>query len=527
MVLACFYVCFYTTYFADPFNLDHNLGAGVTRKMASYIMSTFIRGRELFGFPRYDIPPQLCQRFFFDVYFLTDGYEAPTDRNCRVCGKIGHIAKDCPRSKSNRRAEEKKEEEEREVAKENGQIPDISRKPFNAGPARPRSASAPNKQEQKRGNEISTSLPVSQQNNIPARQEVSGQSSSRSQPDTNSITAALTQNHEVKRNENSIANSPDMPPSHVQSPQTGVVNKNGSVTDLESETMDANSTHAETPSPKDLSANVATDIIPGSVSQGPHTTGAGSNNGLAGRMSPQVSESPSEIPDGQPLIMNTPPPNQPFMFHPQTGHIVGSPSQYEMWLRHHELMALTQPFSPPIRPLVPYPLTPKAQTQGQHWNIVSENLPVQHFGSPIRGQQHRAVPNEHLVSHSPPNISRNVMWPAGIHSPPHAARGHQYQEQQLPFPRVRAPGLPIPVTGSPPHPRLSYASPPGVPVSPQQIGQHLQMTNSPGMSPPVYGSPPQHALQHSVPRQERLSHPPMGTHMVSSPYWPFWFFTSK
>ena len=525
--MACFHLCFCVTYFADPFNLDHNLGAGVTRKMASYIMSTFIRGRERFGFPRYDIPPQLCQRFFFDVYFLTDGYEAPTDRNCRVCGKIGHIAKDCPRSKSNRRAEEKKEEEERKVAKENGQIPVISRKPFNAGPARPRSASTPNKQEQKRGDEISTSLPVSQQNNIPAPQEVSGQSSSRSQPDTNSVTAALTQNHEVKPNENSIANSPGMPPSHVQSPQTGVVNKIGSVTDLESETMVANSTHAQTPSPKDLSATVSTDIIPGSPTQGPHATGAGSNNGLAERMSPQVSKSPPEIPDGQPLIMNTPPRNQPFMFHPQTGHLVGSPSQYEMWRRHHELMALTQSFSPPIRPLVPYPLTPEAQTQGQHWNIVSENVPMQHFGSPIRGQQHRAVPNGHLVSHSPPNISRNVMWPAGIHSPPHAARGHQYQEQQPPFPRVGAPGLPIPVTGSPPHPRLSYASSPGVPVSPQQIAQHLQMTNSPGMSPPVYGSPSQHALQHSVPRQEGLSHPLMGTHMVSSPYWPFWFFTSK
>lgn len=490
-------------------------------------MSTFIRGRERFGFPRYDIPPQLCQRFFFDVYFLTDGYEAPTDRNCRVCGKIGHIAKDCPRSKSNRRAEEKKEEEERKVAKENGEIPYISRKPFNAGPARPKSVSSPNKQEQKRGPESSTSLTVSQQNNIPARQEVSGQSSSRSQPDTNSVTAAVTPNHEVKPNEDSIANSPGMPLSHVQSPQSGVVNKNGSVTGLESETMDANRTHALTPFPKDPSANVGTDIIPGNLNQGPHATHAGSNNGLAERMSPQVSKSPPETPDGQPLIMNTPPRNQPFMFNPQTGQLVGSPSQYEMWLSHQRLMATTQPFSPPIRPLVPYPLTPEAQTQARHWNAVSESLAMQHFGSPIRGQQYRTEPNEHLVSHSPPTVFRNVMWPAAIHSPPRAARGHQHQEQQLPFPRVGAPGLPIPVIGSQPLPRLSYASSPGVSMSPQQLGQHLQMTNSPGMSPPVYGSPPQHALQHSVPRQEGLPHPPIGTHMVSSPYWPFWFFTSK
>ena len=167
--------------FTDPFNLDHNLGAGVTRKMANYILTTFIRGRERFGFPRFDIPLELSQKFFFDVYYLTDGYEAPTDRNCRVCGKIGHIAKDCPHSKANRRAEQKKEEEERRLGKEPG---GMTQKPFSA---RPRSASAPNKQGQDKNVDQGTPLSTTQPQKIPPREEPNASSVShlsRSQPDS-------------------------------------------------------------------------------------------------------------------------------------------------------------------------------------------------------------------------------------------------------------------------------------------------------------------------------------------------------
>uniref|UniRef100_A0A8C7WPP5 Terminal uridylyl transferase 4 n=1 Tax=Oryzias sinensis TaxID=183150 RepID=A0A8C7WPP5_9TELE len=40
----------------DPFDLNHNLGAGVSRKMTNFIMKAFINGRKLFGTPFYPLP---------------------------------------------------------------------------------------------------------------------------------------------------------------------------------------------------------------------------------------------------------------------------------------------------------------------------------------------------------------------------------------------------------------------------------------------------------------------------------------
>ncbi|XP_015267467.1 PREDICTED: terminal uridylyltransferase 4 [Gekko japonicus] len=96
----------------DPFDLNHNLGAGVSRKMTNFIMKALINGRKLFGTPFYPVLGREAE-YFFNSKVLTDGELAPNDRCCRVCGKIGHYMKDCPK-----RRRLKKKENEREDEKE-------------------------------------------------------------------------------------------------------------------------------------------------------------------------------------------------------------------------------------------------------------------------------------------------------------------------------------------------------------------------------------------------------------------------
>ncbi|XP_068093297.1 terminal uridylyltransferase 7 [Hyperolius riggenbachi] len=93
----------------DPFDLNHNLGAGLSRKMTNFIMKAFINGRRLFGTPVRNFPKEYpsAMEYFFDPDVLTEGELAPNDRCCRICGKIGHFMKDCPmRRKVRRRNQE-------------------------------------------------------------------------------------------------------------------------------------------------------------------------------------------------------------------------------------------------------------------------------------------------------------------------------------------------------------------------------------------------------------------------------------
>ncbi|XP_023658732.2 terminal uridylyltransferase 7 [Paramormyrops kingsleyae] len=82
----------------DPFDLNHNLGAGLSRRMTNFIMKAFINGRRVFGTPIKVYPPEYPSKmeYFFDPEVLTEGELAPNDRCCRICGKIGHFMKDCP-----------------------------------------------------------------------------------------------------------------------------------------------------------------------------------------------------------------------------------------------------------------------------------------------------------------------------------------------------------------------------------------------------------------------------------------------
>ncbi|XP_032069011.1 terminal uridylyltransferase 7 isoform X1 [Thamnophis elegans] len=89
----------------DPFDLNHNLGAGLSRKMTNFIMKAFINGRRLFGTPVRGFPKEYPSKmeYFFDPEVLTEGELAPNDRCCRICGKIGHFMKDCPMRRKLRR----------------------------------------------------------------------------------------------------------------------------------------------------------------------------------------------------------------------------------------------------------------------------------------------------------------------------------------------------------------------------------------------------------------------------------------
>uniref|UniRef100_A0A672PUV2 RNA uridylyltransferase n=1 Tax=Sinocyclocheilus grahami TaxID=75366 RepID=A0A672PUV2_SINGR len=89
----------------DPFDLSHNLGAGLSRRMASFILKAFINARSVFGTPVRGFPPEYSNKmeYFFDPEVLTEGKLAPNDRCCRICGKIGHFMKDCPMRRRQRR----------------------------------------------------------------------------------------------------------------------------------------------------------------------------------------------------------------------------------------------------------------------------------------------------------------------------------------------------------------------------------------------------------------------------------------
>uniref|UniRef100_A0A3B4AG04 CCHC-type domain-containing protein n=1 Tax=Periophthalmus magnuspinnatus TaxID=409849 RepID=A0A3B4AG04_9GOBI len=88
----------------DPFDLNHNLGAGLSRKMINFIMKAFINSRKVFGTPVTAFPVQYpsTMEYFFDPDVLTEGEVAPNDRCCRICGKIGHFMKDCPMRRKSR-----------------------------------------------------------------------------------------------------------------------------------------------------------------------------------------------------------------------------------------------------------------------------------------------------------------------------------------------------------------------------------------------------------------------------------------
>lgn len=107
----------------DPFDLGHNLGAALSRKMNMYIMQCLRRGRELFGTPISQLPPRFgsLMMYLFDTAKLTDGAAPPSERTCNVCGRIGHWQRDCPIDRIQKgQARREAQRQEREQAKQQG-----------------------------------------------------------------------------------------------------------------------------------------------------------------------------------------------------------------------------------------------------------------------------------------------------------------------------------------------------------------------------------------------------------------------
>ncbi|XP_063217527.1 terminal uridylyltransferase 7-like [Bacillus rossius redtenbacheri] len=87
----------------DPFELTHNLGARLSRKMLVFIINTFRTAYKLFSTPRISCLDYIgrLERYFLDPRQLTSG-EPPNDRGCRLCKKTDHMIKQCPLRKQSR-----------------------------------------------------------------------------------------------------------------------------------------------------------------------------------------------------------------------------------------------------------------------------------------------------------------------------------------------------------------------------------------------------------------------------------------
>ena len=83
----------------DPFELSHNLGTGVSKQMALYILQIFVNAYKFFSnnLPETDLPNEINILGYLNRQKLQIGKRPPTDRLCHHCGHIGHFKNNCPK----------------------------------------------------------------------------------------------------------------------------------------------------------------------------------------------------------------------------------------------------------------------------------------------------------------------------------------------------------------------------------------------------------------------------------------------
>ncbi|UMM25076.1 hypothetical protein L5515_005042 [Caenorhabditis briggsae] len=94
----------------DPFDLNHNLSSGVTKKMFVFIMKVFINSRAVFMSEKPKMTDHNHAGFhlMYRKVLLDKCHQgsAPSDRQCHSCHRIGHFYESCPfrmQGKDNRR----------------------------------------------------------------------------------------------------------------------------------------------------------------------------------------------------------------------------------------------------------------------------------------------------------------------------------------------------------------------------------------------------------------------------------------
>lgn len=83
----------------DPFDLNHNLSSGVTKKMFVFIMKVFINSRAVFmseGPPVAKSDDYNLTLYLHELLRKCHQGSAPTDRQCHNCHRIGHFVESCP-----------------------------------------------------------------------------------------------------------------------------------------------------------------------------------------------------------------------------------------------------------------------------------------------------------------------------------------------------------------------------------------------------------------------------------------------